>query len=212
MNVPSPSYPTSVINKDAWDVGIFVQRLANEYFTHMAALHVASDPRVLEFAPPIEPGQVVPILRVERGDGTRVSFSFSHYLDKVRDTDLTEDFKRAWLSSSLLRIGDALGEHGYFGHAPEAELVRHLRNGVAHHNRFSFHPNVIDKNSGLLRYPAHNRRYCAALSMNEYCIDTHLQNTGVLFDFGGPAAILDILIALGWHLTRTACGYAVGTA
>jgi hypothetical protein len=139
-------------------------------------------------------------------------FDFRHYLQKVAEPELYEDFKRAWLSSALLRIGDALGEHGYFGHAPEAELVRHLRNGIAHRNRFTFHGAVINKQSGLLRYPAHNERYKAALSMRTYAIDTHLEGKGVLFDFAAPAAVLDILTTLGWHLTRTACGFEVGTA
>jgi hypothetical protein len=212
MTTEPSTYPSEVSDKAAWDVGILAQRLASEYFTHMAALYVASDPRVVALAPSVEPGQIVPILRVERGDGTHQMFHFTHFLSKVREPLLTEDFKRAWLSSSLLRIGDALGENGYFGHAPEAELIRHLRNGIAHKNRFSFQSKVIDQSSGLLKFPAHNRRYSKALSMREYTIDVHLEGSPVLFDFGGPGVLLDILTALGWHLTRTACGFAVGTA
>jgi hypothetical protein len=115
---------TNIIDQAAWDVGILTQRLAGEYYTHMAALHVAADPRAAAFAPPVEAGQSVPILRVPLDDGTHHIFHFSHFLSQVREPELVDDFKKAWLASTLLTIGDALGVNGYFGHAPEAELVR----------------------------------------------------------------------------------------
>jgi hypothetical protein len=205
VEVSAPVPP--IINQAAYDVGVMVQRLAEEYYTHIAALHVAADPRAAAFAAPVESGELVPVLRVPRDDGTRQKFDFHHFLAAVKTPELLEDFKQAWLASSLLRIGDALGENGYFGHAPEAELVRHLRNGIAHKNRFTFKGgNVVDRKSSQLKYPAHNRRYTKALTMREYAIDTHLKGNAVLFDYGGPAAILDILTALGWHLMWSARG------
>jgi len=205
-----------IINQVAWNVGTLAQRLVAGYYTQMAAIHVAADPRATALAPPIEPGQAVSVLRVPRDDGTYHTFHFSHFLAEIGKPQLVEDFKRAWLANSLLMIGDRLGEAGYYKQTPnaqpEAELVRHLRNGIAHGNRFSFHSRDVDKRSGHLKRPAHNRRYTTALTMREYAVDTHLRQTKVLFDYGGPAAILDILTALGWHLTRTACGFAVGTA
>jgi hypothetical protein len=205
-----------IINQVAWDIGRLPQRLMEEYYTHMAALHVAADPRAAALAPPLEPGHAVPVLHVPRDDGTYHTFWFNHFLGQVREPQLVEDFKRAWLASSLLMVGDALGAAHYFNRAPEAEpeaeLVRHLRNGIAHGNNFSMRGDVIDPNTGLLKLPAHNRRYARVLNMREYGVDTHLDRSKVLFDYGGPAAILDILTALGWHLTRTACGFPVGTA
>jgi hypothetical protein len=195
-----------IIDQAAYDVGVMAQRLAEEYYTHIAALYVAANPRAAAFAPPLESGESVPILQVPRSDGTYHKFDFHHYLAAVENPGLREDFDQAWLASSLLRIGDALGKNGYFGHAPEAELVRHLRNGIAHRNRFTFKCNVIDRKSGKLKYPAHNRRYTEALTMREYAIDTHLAGNAVLFDYGGPADILDILTALGWHLRWSAQG------
>jgi hypothetical protein len=44
-----------------------------------------------------------------------------------------------------------------------AELPK-KRNGIAHKNRFSFHPKVIDPKSGRLKHPAHNWRYA-----NRHC-------------------------------------------
>jgi hypothetical protein len=40
------------------------------------------------------------------------------------------DLDRVWLVEALLALGDALKQHGYFDHAPELELLRHLRNGM----------------------------------------------------------------------------------
>jgi hypothetical protein len=159
----------------------------------------------------------VSVLHVPRDDGTYHTFWFDHFLGQVREPQLVEDFKRAWLAGSLLTIGDALGAANYFNQTPdaepEAELVRRLRNGIAHGNEFSIRGNnIVDPNTRHLRRPAHNRRYAQVLSMSEYEVDTHLNGKKVLFDYGGPAAILDILTALGWHLTRTACGFPVGTA
>jgi hypothetical protein len=208
-NMAMTSTVPPIIDQAAWDVGVMAQRLASEYYTHVAALHVAADPRATTFAPPVEPGEMVSVLRVPRDDGTCHKFAFDHFIADVKKPELLEDFKRSWLASSLLRIGDALGEHDYFHHAPEAELVRHLRNGVAHKNRLHFemkNKKVVDPITGKLRYPAHNRRYTKALTMREYVIDTDLQGDAVLFDYGGPAAILDILTALGWHLTWSARG------
>jgi len=210
MNAPQ------IVDQVAWDVGRLAQRLAEGYYTHMAALHVAADPRAAALAPPLEPGPATPVLHVPRGDGTNHSFSFDHFLGQVREPQLVEDFKRAWLASSLLTVGDALGVARYFNRAaeaePEAELVRHLRNGIAHGNKFSMRGDVIDPNTSRLKLPAHNRRYATVLNMREYAVDTHLNGSKVLFDYGGPAVILDILTTLGWHLTRTAHGFPVGSA
>jgi hypothetical protein len=54
---------TTIIDQAAWDIGVLVQRLAGEYYTHMAALHVAADPRAAALAPPIEPGQIASVWR-----------------------------------------------------------------------------------------------------------------------------------------------------
>lgn len=207
----------TIINQTAWEIGILAQRLVAGYYTHMAALYVAADSRAGVLAPGVEPGQMVPVLRVPRDDGTYHVFHFSHFLAEVSNPQLAEDFKRAWLANSLLMLGDKLGEAGYYNRAPdeepEAELVRHLRNGIAHGNKFRMRgKDIVDPKTARLRCPAHNRRYTKALTMREYVVDTDLNGTTVLFDYGGPATVLDILTALGWHLTRTAHGFSVGTA
>ena len=61
----------------------------------------------------------------------------------------------------MLAVGDALKRHKYFDHAPELELVYHLRNGIAHGNRFTFTTHGRER---LAKYPADNRD--AALHMD----------------------------------------------
>ncbi|WDF73472.1 hypothetical protein [Novosphingobium sp. KACC 22771] len=189
-----------IVNQSAVDVAKLVQRMTSHYFAHVAAMYVARDPRAELFAPPIEDGQNVPILRIPRRDGNNMEMWFNYYLAENRKVEAVEDFDRVWLTGALLQVGDALGAHGYFNHEPEAEIIRHLRNGIAHGNRFNFQPAVLDKQTGHLKYPANISRYAARQVMPAYEIDTHLQGQEVLWTWGGPCAVVDCLTVLGIHL------------
>jgi len=106
----------------------------------------------------------------------------------VRDR-IREEFPRIWLTGSLLAVGDALKDNDYFDHAPELELIYHLRNGVAHGNRFN-----ITNLDRLTKYPAHNR-------------DGHFEITPerkgqVLFDFMDAGDVLDLLASVASHLDK----------
>ena len=103
-------------------------------------------------------------------------------------------------------LGDALGANGYFGNIPEAEIIRHLRNGIGHGNRFNFHSSVIDKSTGKLKHPANIFRYAARQVMPPHDVDTYLNGTEVLFVWGGPDAIIDCLTVLGVHLWNVGYG------
>ncbi len=84
-----------------------------------------------------DPGPaIVPIAPVLRKDGTSIWYSLSHYLRKSTARAFSETFERLWLGGALITLGDALAAQGYFDRGPDLELVRHLRNGVAHGNRF----------------------------------------------------------------------------
>lgn len=190
----------AVVNQKAVEVATLTQRMVSQYFSHVVAMHVARDPRAEQFAPPIEPGQTVPVLRIPRRDGNDMIMWFNHYLAEGRKSEVRSDFDRAWLIGALLLVGAALGANGYFGHAPEAEIIRHLRNGIAHGNRFSFHPQVIDSATNKLKYPANTFRYSARQSMPMHEVDTNLQGTELLFVWGGPDAVIDCLTVLGIHL------------
>jgi hypothetical protein len=104
-----------------------------------------------------------------------------------------------------LAIGDALKPHGYFNRAPELELLRHLRNGVAHGNTFR-----IDNLKDLEKFPAHNRlAWIRGDNKTEFEITPNLQNQPVLFDFMGPGDILDLLISASNYLERMGNGDAL---
>jgi hypothetical protein len=196
----------TIVNAAAVEVATLAQRMTSQYFSHVAAMYVARDDRAEALAPPIEPGQRVPIIRIPRRDGNAMIMWFNHYLKAVKNAEVSEDFDKVWLLGALLAVGDALGSNGYFGHDPEAEMIRHLRNGIAHGNRFSFHQRVKDKATGNLKYPANIFRYAARQSMPRHEIDVSLQGTEVLWMWGGPDAIMDCLTVLGVHLWNVGHG------
>ena len=126
--------------------------------------------------------------------------AFPGSLAGIRDPDVQKDFDKVWLVGALLAVGDALGAHQYFGHIPEAEVIRHLRNGVAHGNKFRFEDRVKEATTGRLKHPANTARYAARQVMPVREVETHLQGTEVLFAWGGPDAVVDCLTVLGIHL------------
>jgi hypothetical protein len=110
--------------------------------------------------------------------------------------------KQVWLAGSLLSLGDALAVNLYFDRAPELELVRHLRNGIAHGNRFR-----IDNPSSLTRFPAHNHdAWVNSDTKAKFEIMPALQGTPVLFDYMGAGDVLDLLMSVGLYLVRMGNG------
>jgi hypothetical protein len=198
-----------IVDPAAVEVAKLAQQMTSQYFSHVAAMYVARDKRAQLLAPAIEPGQRVPVLRIPRRDGNAMIMWFNHYLSEGGKPEARDDFDRIWLMGALLKVGDALGENQYFGHAPEAEIIRHLRNGIAHGNRFSFRAPVIHKLSRKLRYPANIFRWAARQSMPRHEIDTHLEGAEVLWGWGGPDAIVDCLTVLGLHLWHIGHGLPI---
>ena len=80
---------------------------------------------------------VVPIARIERLDGSHIAYDLSY---AIRDLSPSERFKethdRLWIGGALMTIGDALAQVRYLDDGPDLHFLRHLRNGVAHGNRF----------------------------------------------------------------------------
>ena len=193
---------TAKANQAAWDVGQMAHRLAEGYYTHLAVIQVAKEPRAVALSPAVESGQLVPVFRIPHKDGTRHEFHFTRHLDQARSNpEMIADLDRVWLVGALLTLGDALGKHKYFDHAPELELVRHLRNGVAHGNIFRI------KLEHLAKRPAHNRlALVRSDSKAEFEISPALQNRPVLFDFMGPGDILHLLMSVSLYLIRMGNG------
>jgi hypothetical protein len=188
------------VNAAAVEVAKLAQRMVKQYFSHHAAMQIARDARSDLLMPPVEAGQIEPVFRIKRDDGSAMISQFPYFLQDSRDPDVQKDFDKVWLVGALLAVGDALGAHKYFGHVPEAEIVRHLRNGVAHGNKFRFEDRVKNATTGRLKYPANTARYAAKQGMPVREVDTHIQDTEVLFAWGGPDAVVDCLTVLGVHL------------
>jgi hypothetical protein len=185
-------------------VGQLAGRLAEGYYSHVAALIVAAHPAASTLMPGVPPGAAVPIGFVRRKDGSEHLFHFEHYLAKGSQPDFAADFRRAWPVGALLTLGDALQNHDYFQHAPELEMVYHLRNGAAHGNRFNLTSSGLNR---LANYPAHTRD--AAIrngSQSTFEISPGLDGQTVLFDFMEAADVVDLLMSVQTYLLRIADG------
>jgi hypothetical protein len=113
---------------------------------------------------------------------------------------IAEDFKRVWPTGALLALGDALTAENYFDHAPILEMVYHLRNGIAHGNRFE-----IRKVQRLQQYPAHNRgAQIAGKGTRVFGITPDLNGQEVLFSYMESGDVQDLLMSVGGHLRHLA--------
>jgi hypothetical protein len=104
----------------------------------------------------------------------------------------------------LITLGDALAKHRYFDHAPELELVYHLRNGAAHGNRFNLTKPGRDR---LAKYPAHNRlAWVRSDHRTEFEVTLDLNGREVLFGFMDPGDVQDLLMSVSLYLIRMGNG------
>lgn len=162
---------------------------------HAASLDVIRDARVGLLAPALDAHGVVSAGLVERKDGSTLAFDWWYAVRAARDDEaLREELDRAWLVNALVMLGDRLAGESYFDRAPILEMVRHLRNGVGHGNRFE-----IRKSSDLGKYPAHTRD-AAHRGEQAFEITPDLNGSRVLFDYMGPGDVVDVLISVGTHL------------
>lgn len=107
-----------------------------------------------------------------------------------------DELDRAWLGSALIVLGDRLAAESYFDRAPILEMVRHLRNGVGHGNRFE-----IRNPSELAVWPAHTLgAACASPNGSTFEITPDLHGSRVLFDFMGPGDVIDLFASVGTRL------------
>lgn len=167
-------------------------------YAHAAMLRIARDPRSAELAPVERFTGDGPSASVACRDGSERSFSWHYALEQAQTEGTLRDLmEQAWCTSSLILLGDRLAEENYFDRAPVLEMVRHLRNGVAHGNRFS-----LLNPSELAKWPAHNRdASCQTTEPLEITADLNGQR--VLFDFMAVGDVLDLLISVSTHLGTT---------
>lgn len=187
----------------ALQCGQLAERMVHGYYAHAAAIGIARDPRAVGLLPDVQPGQIVPTGTVTRKDGTTHIYDASAFLNQARiNPAIAMEFDRVWLAGALLALGDAAARSGYFDRAPELELLRHLRNGVAHGNRFR-----IDRPAELTKWPAHNRlAWIKSDTGARFEISPAVHSQEVLFSFMGPGDVLDLLLSVGLYLIRMANG------
>lgn len=187
-------------NPERAAVARVAQGLAAGYYSFLVAHLVAVNPTSINSLPPATAAGQNPIGEIQRKDGTFHTLDLRHYLDLFReDQALQRYFLRTWAMGALLMLGDELVQHDYFDHAPILELVYHLRNGVAHGNRFNLTGSGTKR---LSKYPAHNGG--AAVRSPEgtlFKITAALNGQPVLFDFIGAADIIDLLQSVERHLS-----------
>jgi hypothetical protein len=187
-------------NPAAFRIGqLSEQGLFSGYLSHAAAVRIGHHPRAHALLPPIEPGQSVPVGRVPGKNGHQHEYHLAHFLGVSAGTD---EFDRVYLSGALITLGDALAAHSYFDHAPELELVRHLRNGVAHGNRFNI---TGAGRSQLAKWPAHNR-LAWAKAPTDFEVTPTLNGTEVLWSFMEPGDVLSLFQGVGLYLIRMGNG------
>lgn len=174
------------------------------YFAYASAISIAKDKRSDKLIPEVLPNQIVPVGFVKSKDNPAGhTFDFKFYLEHVRENQFVmNQLERVYLSGALLTIGDTLIEHKYFNdfHSPIFQLIRHLRNGIAHGNKFD-----IRYPQELVDHPAHDR-VPQNYNSTKFQVTPELNGTNVLFDFMEPGDILNLFHQVGFHLMDLAYG------
>jgi hypothetical protein len=189
-------------NQAAFDVGQLAADMADGYSAHSAAMTIVGrlDEQTLRR---VTWGND-PVGYAPCKDGNKWQFGLLGFLQLTTTRPaIAEELPRVWLAGSLLTVGDALERNGYFDHAPELELVYHLRNGIAHGNRFE-----IRNRKRLAKYPAHNRNVWPKRpnTPGTFEINTALHGQRVLFDFMQAGDVLEHLAYVSLHLKRIGNG------
>lgn len=152
MDESQPNYPElNEHERNLHETAKLAQDLAAGLLGFDAALTLLADDRVLRLIPPIIPGELVSTGRLTHlGGGSGHEYHFTHYLDRLRTEPNFTLTKRLWASNALIRLGEELKRYKYFDRHPSLELIFHLRNAVAHNERFS-----INKPQKLSCFPAY---------------------------------------------------------
>ena len=191
------------VDPAATEIGHLMQRMVAGFHSHAAAILAAQDPRLKTLFTKVEPGQVVPLGYVRRKNGNPSRYHLHHFLDQARtDPQVIADLERTWLTGTLLTVGDALAKADYFDHEPELELIYHLRNGIAHGNKFNI---TMTGRNRLNIYPAHNRRI-PQIDASDFEITPALNGDLVLFHFMDPQDIIDVLLGASVFLLHKGNG------
>jgi hypothetical protein len=198
----------------ALEVGQLAQELFHGYMAYAGLSTLIARPQSIELIEQLESENsgpaAVPIEPIFRNDGSAHFFSLSHAVRVLAaEPGFLSVRNRLWLAGALLTLGDALATENYFDHGPDLEFVRHLRNGVAHGNRFHFH--------GEPRRPAHfTGPDCRLLAdgvtstppgqVQTFEITATLEGQPVLCDYVGAGDLCDLLLFVANRLIRIGNG------
>lgn len=165
-----------------------LQDLFGGCYSFWAILHVAEG-AYRRLPMPIDYTVALPLPRKRGGDH---SYSFQHYLQQAFEhPEVAAQLKAAWFASAIVTAADALSAHNYFNRPPLLEMIYHLRNGIAHGNKFTFTPKCVAR---LKDHPANTFSIDGSRSPDtDFNIDVSLSGTGVLFDYLGPGDVIAIL-------------------
>jgi hypothetical protein len=184
------------LSQDAITLGHRMVTLAYGYYSHSAAIEIAFDHEVLAFIESNSRLKENDIGIVPRKTGEGHYFSKSQWLNHDDfNQHIQSEIERLWLSGALIIIGDQLRSHDYFDKSPGMELIRHLRNAVAHNNRFD-----IKAPDELITRPAHSIESRGYKPESFYEITPDLHNTVLMWEYMKPGDILDVILSTGFYL------------
>lgn len=177
-----------LVSLGAFRAGRLAHRIGGGYYVHSSIVDVAAG---VDRSQPIDWTNT---REVTRKDGTKHVFAFDHYLREAFENLKTrDDLDQIWIVGGLITLADALGKCRYFDRVPHLELVRHLRNGVAH-GRFR-----IDRPQELTEYPANN--FSASIKSPAGTLFEITEATqGSVFDFMGAGDFCDLFFSVEAHL------------
>ena len=175
--------------------------LAYGYQTHQSAFEIALNPDVLDYVRRHR-NVINDIGEIPRLNDKGWQYSKIAWLEN-RDfrATLEDDFSSAWLSGALITAGDLLARHYYFSRHPMLEMIRHLRNAVAHGNVFR-----IDSKAKLHDFPANNQgaKFRGWDKTSSFEITPDLHGRKFMFEYMAPGDILDIIASCGFLLLEQA--------
>jgi hypothetical protein len=187
-----------LLDLNAFRIARLAHRLAGGYYAHLAVLDLVAG------LPEQECIDYCNVRDVRRKDGSKHVYAFDFYFrEAVSNPQIKTELDRVWAIGALLTLGDEIKKAApnkkavpkHFYHAPHLELVRHLRNGVAHGNRFR-----IDNPKELITYPANNFNAPVKSPNGSTFEITDSLKGPVLFDFLGPADLIDLFQSVEMHL------------
>ena len=181
-------------------VGSRIVSLAYGYQTHSSALEVALNSKVIEFLKD-NPTLINDVGYIPRLNDFGWQYGKIRWLEnKDFNSELSDDFSKVWISGAIIQAGDMLTNYNYFDRNPLLEMIRHMRNAVAHGNRFR-----IDSKDKLIKFPAHNRgaRVSGWHAPTFYEITYELNEREFMGNYMLEGNILDVLLSAGLQLIES---------